>query len=505
LTWLAGHLRLAAKASCWILGIAMNDSATKNHLLIENCRAVVTMDDQRAEFSHADILIDGRRIADVGQGLREKHQLAADTPAIDGRGHVALPGFVNTHHHFSQVLTRSIPWVQNAELFDWLVEQYRIWEALEPEDFYVAAKVALAELILTGCTTSADHHYLFPARLGPELIDVDIRAAREMGIRFHPTRGSMTLGVADGGLPPMSVIEPDDRVLADCERVIASYHDPEPLSMLRVALAPCAPFNVTPRLFQETVTVARKHGVRLHTHLAETADEDTFCAEKFGKRPFAYVAEQGWQGSDVWFAHCVKINSEEIAEFARQGIGVAHCPSANARLGSGVAPVPEMLRAGVPVGLAVDGSASNDSGDLLGEARLAFQIHRAHWGVHSITARDCLYMLTRGGAAVLGREDIGKLSPGAAADVVLFDVERVAYAGGASIDPVAALITCGTSHHVSWSIINGRIAVERGHLCGFGERDVVRQANAIAERLVRYGREIHGVDYTQLKDWSARG
>ncbi len=351
-----------------------------NTLLIENCRVVACFDDQRRELDHADILTEGPAVKAVGHKLREAHRLAPDTPTIDGRGHVALPGFVNVHHHFFQTLTRTCPRVQNAELFEWLVEQYHIFEAMDPECFYVSAKVAMAELLLTGCTTTSDHHYLFPVGQPVELLDEDIRAARELGIRFNPTRGSMTLGEDDGGLPPMTVIEKDDRVLADYERLIATYHDTSPYSMLRIALAPCAPFNVTPYLFQETVKVARRHGVKIHTHLAETDDEDKYCLERYGKRPFDVVADQGWEGPDVWFAHCVKLNSAEIARFARSGVGVAHCPSANCRLGSGIAPIPEMLRAGVAVGLGVDGSASNDSGDLLGEARLAFLLHRARWG-----------------------------------------------------------------------------------------------------------------------------
>lgn len=473
-------------------------------LLIENCRAIACMDDKRTELSNADILIDGPAIKAVGPKLRESQQLPADIPTIDGRGHVALPGFVNVHHHFFQTLSRTCPRVQNAELFEWLVEQYQIWEIMDPEFFHVSAKVAMAELLLTGCTTTSDHHYLFPASQPVELLDQDIRAAREVGMRFNPTRGSMTLGVDDGGLPPMSVIEKDERVLADYERLIATYHDTSPYSMLRIAFAPCAPFNVTPFLFQETVKVARKHGVKIHTHLAETDDEDVYCMQRYGKRPYDVVADQGWEGPDVWFAHCVKLNSAEIARFAKHGVGVAHCPSANCRLGSGIAPIPEMLRAGVAVGLGVDGSASNDSGDLLGEARLAFLLHRSRWGVHSISTRDCLYMLTRGGAAVLGNDHIGRIEPGAAADVVLFDMEQFAFAGGPSLDPIAALILCGTSHHVSWSVINGRIVVERGKICNLPEVPLVRRANELADKLMQHGMKKRGIDYRQLIDWPVK-
>lgn len=476
----------------------------KSLLLLENCRAIACFDDKRTELEHADILIEGPAIKAVGTNLREAHRLPPDTPAIDGRGHVALPGFVNVHHHFFQVLTRVCPRVQGAELFEWLVEQYQIWEIMDPEFFHVSAKVAMAELLLTGCTTTSDHHYLFPVGQPVELLDEDIRAARELGIRFNPTRGSMTLGQDDGGLPPMMVIEKDERVLADYERLIGKYHDTSPYSMLRIALAPCAPFNVTSFLLQETVKVARRHGVKIHTHLAETDDEDRYCAERFGKRPFDFVADQGWEGPDVWFAHCVKLNSAEIERFARSGVGVAHCPSANCRLGSGIAPVPEMLRAGVAVGLGVDGSASNDSGDLLGEARTAFLLHRARWGVQSISARDCLRMLTRGGAAVLGNDRIGRIEPGAAADVVLFDMEKFAYAGGPSQDPIAALIFCGTSHHVDWSIINGRIVVERGKVCNLPEAPLVRRANELSDRLMAHGLSKRGIDYRRHVEWPVK-
>jgi 8-oxoguanine deaminase len=473
----------------------------KDLLLIENCRIVACFDDAGTELDHADILIEGTGIKAVGRGLRDSLALAGDIPTIDGRGHVALPGFVNVHHHFWQTLTRVTPRVQNAKLFEWLVEQYQLWEALDEEGFYHGARVAMAELLLTGCTTTSDHHYLFPTAMPVELIDIDIRAARELGIRFNPTRGAMTLGEDSGGLPPMSVIEKDERVLEDYERLISKYHDRSPHAMTRIALAPCAPFNVTPFLFQETVNVARRHGVKIHTHLAETADEDVYCMERFGKRPYDVVADQGWEGPDVWFAHCVKINSAEIERFARHGVSVAHCPSANCRLGSGIAPVPEMLRGGVNVGFGVDGSASNDSGDLLGEARLAFLLHRSVGGHDAISPRDCLRMLTRGGAAVLGNDHIGRLEPGAAADVVLFNIDKVAYAGGASTDPLAALIMCGTSHHVDWSIINGRIVVERGRIQGLAESRLVAQANAVTDRLMAHGLKKRGIDYRQHVKW----
>ncbi len=470
-------------------------------LLVENCALVATMDDSRNELSSCDILIESNLIKQVGSNLREELDLSEDIPYIDARGCLAVPGFVNVHHHFWQVLTRCLPRVQNAELFHWLVEQYHVFEACDPQCFYTSARVALSELLLSGCTTTSDHHYLFPKGQPVELIDEDIRAAKELGIRFTATRGSMTLGEDNGGLPPETVIEKDDRVLEDYDRLISRYHDRSHGAMTQIALAPCAPFNVTPRLFQETVGIARRHGVRLHTHLAETDDEDKYVQEKFQKRPFRYVADQGWSGSDVWFAHCVKLNQHEIEEFAASGIGVAHCPSANCRLGSGVAPVPAMLKAGVPVGFGVDGSASNDSGHLLGEAQLAFLLHRATWGVDSITARDCLWMLTRGGAEVLGRSDIGQISAGMCADIVLFDQRRLQYAGGPSLDPVAGLIMCGKGQAPSWTIINGRIVVQDSRIVGLDERGLVEEANQLTEKIVSHAEKKRGIDYRKIQKW----
>lgn len=473
-------------------------------LLLEKCALAATFDDAGRELRGVDILVDGPAIAAIGPDLRAARGLAPDTPAIDCSRRLVLPGFVNTHHHMWQVLTRAVPRTQDAELFDWLVQNYKVWENVDPEAVHIGALLSMSELLLTGCTTTSDHFYLFPASAPVELLDEEFRAAEALGMRFHPTRGSMTLGVDKGGLPPMTVIEDADRVLADYERVIAKFHDDSPYSMRRVALAPCAPFNATEELFRETVGIARRHGVLLHTHLAETRDEDDYCLERFGKRPLDYVASLGWEGPDVWFAHCVMLNDDEVRRCAESGTGVAHCPSANARLGSGVAPVPKMLEAGVRVGLGVDGSSSNDSGNLLGEARFAFQIHRAMWGVHSIDARAALRMLTRGGADVLRNPKIGRLEEGAAADIVLFDLDQYQYAGGASSDPLAALAFCGTSQHVDMSIINGRIVVEDGRICGHVEKRLVDRANEITAVLLDKAKAAHGIDFRQRADWSRK-
>lgn len=462
-------------------------SSSPSPLLIENCRHVATFDDAGRELEHCDILVEGPRIVAIGPGLRQSRQLPPDIPCIDATGHLAIPGLVNTHHHLWQVLTRVMPSTQHFTLFNWLLTNYEVWKHMDPEAFRVGATLSLAELLLSGCTTASDMQYLYPQTQTVELIDEEIAAARDLGIRFHPTRASMSLGVDDGGLPPMVLVESPDRVLEDYERVLSKYHDPSDFSMLRIALAPCAPFNAREELFRETAVVARRHGVLLHTHLAETPDENDYCMEKFGCRPLEYVCRLGWEGPDVWFAHAVQLNADEIRRCADSGMGVAHCPSANARLGSGVAPIPAMLEAGVRVGLAVDGTSSNDCGSLLAEARVAFLLHRATWGVDSFDARDALRIATRGGAAILHNPKIGRLEVDCAADIVLIDENRLELAGGSSLDPLAALVFCGLQRPVDYTIVNGRIVVERGQLCRVSESTLVRRANEATARLV--GRE----------------
>ena len=362
----------------------------------------------------------------------------ADTAdaVIDARDHVIVPGLINTHHHLYQSLTRAVPAAQNGTLFEWLVTLYPIWAGLTPEAVYVSAKIGLAELLLSGCTTAADHLYLFP---NGSRLDDEIRAAQEIGIRFHPTRGSMSLGESQGGLPPDRVTQDEDTILRDTRRVIEAFHDPKPFAMCRVGVAPCSPFSVTPELMKESAELARSYGVRCHTHLAETLDEDQFCLQKFGRRPLDYAADVGWLGDDVWFAHGVWFNDSEITRLGQCQTGIAHCPSSNMRLGSGVAPLSKWSTAGVPIGLGVDGSASNDSGHLLAEARQALLLQRVVRGPGALTARQTLGLATRGGARVLGRDDIGSLAPGKAADLAMFDLNRLAYAG-AWHDPLAALV-----------------------------------------------------------------
>ena len=468
-------------------------------LLIRNARAVATMDEALGILYDADVLVDGRSIRAVGHELADDPAHAAMAAAadevLDARGCVVLPGFVNTHHHLTQTLTRAIPRVQDAKLFDWLVELYEIWSGLTPEGTYVGARVGLGELLLTGCTTAADHFYLFPSGQPNTIIDETCRAAAELGIRFHPTRGAMSRGRSAGGLPPDRCCQPEDVILADYERFIDAFHDPAPLSMCRVGLAPCSPFSVTTELMRQTVRFARDRGLRCHTHLAETLDEEKYCEEMYGKRPLAYMESVGWVGDDVWYAHGVHFDEEEIALLGATRTGIAHCPVSNLRLGSGIAHVPALRAAGVPVGLAVDGSASNDGSNMLRELRTALLVHRVGTGVDAMSAMDVLDMATRGGAAVLGRDDIGVLRPGMAADIVLYRTDEIGFAG-AGHDPVAALLFCGTTSRAEVTIVDGRVVVRDGRLVGLGdERALVRQANALAEEMVAAARARTGVDY----------
>jgi len=448
-----------------------------NTILIENAMVLETFDNKGTRIEGADLYIEGNRISSIGKNLKKN----ADT-VIDASGMVVLPGLVNTHHHFYQTLTRAIPEVQNAKLFDWLVFLYEIWRNLTPEAVYWSSLGAIGELLLTGCTTTTDHLYLFPNKQSPNLIDEEIRAAREIGIRFHPTRGSMSLGRSKGGLPPDDVVQDEEMILKDSERLIDAFHDPEPFSMCRIALAPCSPFSVTPELMKQTARFAREKGVLLHTHLAETPDEDDFCQNKLGMRPLDYMKSLEWIGDDVWFAHCVYLNEEEIEFMAETKTGVAHCPSSNMRLGSGAAPIPRMTEAGVPVGLAVDGSASNDTSDMLAEIRQCMLLHRVTKGVQAMTARQALELATRGGAAVFRRDDIGSLEPGRAADIAIFDMQRLDYAG-ALHDPVAALVLCGSSHRAHTVIVNGDPVVREGRLVLADEEKITREMNKHAARM----------------------
>ena len=425
-------------------------------LLIRHATVLVTMDAGRREIADGALFCRDGRVEVVGA--------SADLPAtadevLDLTGHIVLPGLINTHHHLYQTLTRAVPAVQDADLFHWLNRLYPIWANLTPEGVYTSALTGLAELARSGCTTVFDHLYIYPngARL-----DDEIRAAQEIGVRFHASRGSMSLGESQGGLPPDRVVEDEAFILKDSQRLVEQYHDPRPGAMLRIVLAPCSPFSVTGDLMRQSALLARALGVRLHTHLAETIDEEAFCLEKFGHRPVAYMETLGWIGDDVWFAHSVHVSEAELGLYASTGCGVSHCPSSNMRLGSGIAPIRRMRAAGVKVGLGVDGSASNDGNHMVNEARQALLLARLQGDPSALTARQALEMATLGGACVLGRDDIGSLAPGMSADLVAFDARGIGHAG-AGHDPVAALLFCAPVA-VSLSVIDGRVVVRDGEL-----------------------------------------
>ncbi|MCK5853335.1 8-oxoguanine deaminase [bacterium] len=450
----------------------------KNSILLKNCLAIATVNDNNEILYDGDIRIDENIITAVGCNLDED----ADD-VIDCSGKIALPGFINTHHHLFQMLTRNLPAGQNAKLFDWLVYHYEIWRKITPEAIQISATCALAELLLTGCTTSSDHLYLFPKNAGGELIDAEIHAAKELGMRFHPTRGSMSRGKSDGGLPPDDVVQTEDEIIRDSIRVIEKFHNPDKFSMCRVSLAPCSPFSVTTELMHDTAILAREKHVHLHTHLCETLDEENYCLELYKMRPLDYMESLEWLGDDVWFAHGIYFSDDEIKKLGKTKTGIAHCPSSNLRLGSGIAPVRKLLNAGARVGLAVDGSASNDSSNMLQEVQRCMLINRIKSGVDSMSANDAIRIATRGGAEVLGRNDIGSIEPGMAADIALFDVNSLAYAGAMS-DPVAALLFCGYDHRAWLTMVNGKILVREKQLVGIDQFELKRKADITAQKLL---------------------
>jgi cytosine/adenosine deaminase-related metal-dependent hydrolase len=437
------------------------------------------MNDRREELRGGDVLIEGNIIKQVGKNLSPGRV----DRVISGKGKILLPGFVNTHHHLYQVLTRCLPSAQDANLFEWLTNLYPVWAKLSPHAVYVSARAAIGELLLTGCTTTTDMFYLFPTGVREELIDEEIRAAAEMGIRFHPCRGAMCRGKSKGGLPPDEVVQTEDKVIADCQRLIECYHEPRPFAMCRIALAPCSPFSVSEDLMRECLALARDRGVRCHTHIAETADEERYCLDVYGCRPLAYLERLGWLGEDIWLAHCVHLSDEEVQLLAQARTGVAHCPTSNLRLGSGIAPVPKMLRSKVKVGLGVDGASSNDSSNMLAELHMCLLVHRVGTGATAMPARVVLWMATRGGAQVLGWDELGSIEEGKAADLVMFDISGLEYAG-TQRDPVGALLFCGISQRVHTSIINGRIVVQDGHLVEVDEQLIRQQADEVSRLLL---------------------
>jgi cytosine/adenosine deaminase-related metal-dependent hydrolase len=455
-------------------------------LLIKNAQLLVTMDDHRREIPEGGLFIRDGFIEQVG---KTSELPATADEVIDLSGHIVLPGLVNTHHHFYQTLTRAVPAAQNANLFNWLTTLYPIWVRMTPDDIRISTQTALAELALSGCTTASDHLYLFP---NGSKLDDEIEAAGSVGIRLHASRGSMSLGQSKGGLPPDSVVDSEEDILADSERLIQRYHDPKPGAMVQIVLAPCSPFSVTGELMKQSAEMARKYGVHLHTHLAETQDEEQFTIEKFGYRPVAYMQSVDWVGPDVWYAHSVHVSKEEIEVYAREGCGVAHCPSSNMRLASGIAPLREYMKAGVKVGLGVDGSASNDGSHMLAEARQAMLLARLKAGLEGaslsstgsdiLTARQALELATRGGASVLGRSDIGSLEVGKCADFVAINLNRLDYAG-ALHDPLAAVVFC-QPQGVDLSVVHGKKVVKDGKLLGLDVPTHVEKHNRAARRLL---------------------
>ena len=455
-------------------------------LLVKNATILVTMDDHQREIASGGLFIRDGFIEQVG--TTAELPTTADE-VLDLSGHILLPGLVNTHHHFYQTLTRVVPPAQDANLFTWLKTLYPIWAGLSPEDIFISTQTALAELAFSGCTTASDHLYLYP---NGSKLDDEINAAKEIGMRLHASRGSMSLSEKDGGLPPDSVVDTEEVILADSQRLIERYHDPKPGSMTQIVLAPCSPFSVTSDLMKQSAILAREYGVQLHTHLAETEDEEQFCIDMFGHRPVGYMEEVGWIGEDVWFAHSVYVNKEEIALFAESGCGVAHCPSSNMRLASGIAPIKELVEAGVKVSIAVDGSASNDGSHLLNEVRQAMLLARVKEGITGyslssenrklMTARDALYLATRGGANVLGRSDIGSLEVGKVADFFAIKLNTLDYAG-ALHDPVAATVFTQPVK-ANYTVVNGKFVIKEGQLVNIDEAELIEKHNKAAKRLL---------------------
>ena len=446
-------------------------------LLIKNIKSLVTCDRDDNVFENINLYSEEGAIKYIGKDTFEADEI------IDGKDMIVYPGLINTHHHLYQTFTRNLPRVQNMELFDWLITLYEIWKGLDSETIRYSSLVGMGELMKSGCTTCFDHHYVFPKDAGEELIDVQFEAATELGIRMHASRGSMSLSKKDGGLPPDSVVQSIDKILYDSERLVKKYHDGKDFSMRQVVLAPCSPFSVTGELMKESANLARNLGVRLHTHLAETKDEERFTLEKFGMRPLEYMESLGWIGEDVWYAHGIHFNDAELKKLANTKTGVAHCPISNMKLSSGIARIPEMLKLDVPVGLAVDGSASNDGSNLLEELRVSYLLHRLNSSKNAPTGYDILKIATKGSARILGRKDIGELSVGKATDLFMINTNRLELVG-TQYDPKSVLGTVGFKGAVNYTIVNGRVVVKEGKLVSIDEEKITREANLAVEKLI---------------------
>ena len=447
-------------------------------IILKNIFHLVTLNPKRDKFNDIDLLIQNKQIKKIAKNITEEN-----AEIIDCSTKLVIPGLVNSHHHLFQTLTRNIPQVQNKKLFNWLTTLYEIWKNVDESGVYHSTQIGCGELLKTGCTTTTDHHYLYPKHLQADIPTIQFEAAEKLGIRFCPTRGSMSRSKKDGGLPPDSVVQDEETILKHCEESIRKFHDASPLSMQQIHLGPCAPFNVSEELMRDTAIIARKYGVRLHTHLAETKDEDEYCLEVYGKRPLQLMEELDWLGEDVWYAHGIYFTDDEMKLIAETKTGIAHCPASNMRLGSGIARIPELLEMEIPVGLAVDGSASNDASDIVGEMRMALLLHRVNSGADAITAEQVMEMATLGSAKLLGRSDIGSLEEGKAADIAIFDLNKLEYTGALS-DPLAALIFSGYNHQVDTTIVNGKIVVRDGRLVNVNEEKIISKGNEISFALL---------------------
>lgn len=446
-------------------------------LLLKNCFHIETFDNDQ-KYSGYDILIENNRIKKIGKNisLQEEHQL------LDCSKCVVIPGLVNTHHHFYQTLTRNLPAVQNAKLFDWLIYLYEIWKNIDEEAVYYSSLIAMGELLKTGCTLTTDHHYLYPNSFTGDLMGIQFSAAEKLGMRFSPTRGSMSLSKKNGGLPPDSVVQAENKILEDSLRVIQQYHDASEDSMKKIVLAPCSPFSVTKENMKETARLAREYKVRLHTHLAETKEEDDYCVSLYGKRPLSLMEEVEFIGEDVFYAHGIFFNDDELKTLAETKTSIAHCPSSNMRLGSGICRVKEMIEQKINVGIGVDGSASNDSSDMLGEVRNAMLLQRVKYGANALTAKQAFQLSIEGGAKILGYTKTGKIKEDYLADLAIFNINKLEYTGSLS-DPLAALLFAGISHHTEYTIVNGKVVVANGKLIGEDEELIIRKGNEIAKKL----------------------
>ncbi len=448
-----------------------------NSLFIRNIHDLVTCDKNDRLLKNTNMLVEDGEIVYIGNEMREADR------TIDASGMAVYPGLINTHHHLYQTFTRNLPQVQHLELFPWLKALYEIWKNLDEDVMQYSSLTGMGELLKTGCTTCLDHHYVFPKAAGDRLLDTQFEVAGQLGIRMHATRGSMDLSKKDGGLPPDSVVQTVDEILADSERTVTKYHDPKRFSMRQVALAPCSPFSVTGELMKQSAQLARKLGVRLHTHLAETKDEEGYTLQRFGMRPLAYMETLGWVGPDVWYAHGIHFNEDELKRLAQTQTGVAHCPISNMKLSSGIARIPEMLRLGIPVGLGVDGSASNDGSNLMEEMRVAYLLHRLNSSQDAPTGYDILKLATNGSARILGRSDLGALSVGMAADFFMIRLNRLELVG-TQFDVKSLFGTVGFKGNVDYTVVNGKVVVENGKLITIDEEKVAAEANRVVERFI---------------------